>query len=135
MFQRYAGASTFCGVAGAGKRAQCHAMEAVPEGNDQFAARHLARQLDRGFDGIGARRSGEHHAIIELARFQDQRFECLQEIRLCISMEIKGMSDAIVCDIISQRCLRSEEHTSELQSLMRISYAALRLKTKTSNKC
>src|SRR3546814_6947521 len=28
-------------------------------------------------------------------------------------------------------CLRSEEHTSELQSLMRISYAVLRLKTKT----
>src|SRR3546814_9974174 len=27
---------------------------------------------------------------------------------------------------------RSEEHTSELQSLMRISYAALRLKTKTN---
>src|SRR3546814_5779419 len=99
---------------------------------------------------MGARRSGEHHAIIERARFQDQRFECLQEIRICISMEIKGMSDAIVCDIISQRCLqdrvimtivqrrtarqeiqiaaavavmRSEEHTSELQSLMRISYA------------
>src|SRR3546814_16507890 len=71
MVQRYAGAATFCGVAGAGKRAQGHAMEAVAEGNDQFAARHLASQLDRGFDGIGARRSGEHHALIELARYQD----------------------------------------------------------------
>src|SRR3546814_1356997 len=29
---------------------------------------------------------------------------------------------------------RSAEHTSELQSLMRISYAVFRLKTKTSNK-
>src|SRR3546814_7340155 len=28
---------------------------------------------------------------------------------------------------------RSEEHTSELQSLMRISYAVFRLKTKTNN--
>src|SRR3546814_4331968 len=30
------------------------------------------------------------------------------------------------------RCLRSEEHTSELQSLMRISYAVFCLKTKTT---
>src|SRR3546814_3174902 len=29
-----------------------------------------------------------------------------------------------------RRCLRSEEHTSELQSLMRISYAVFCLKTK-----
>src|SRR3546814_5217156 len=31
-------------------------------------------------------------------------------------------------------CRRSEEHTSELQSLMRISYAVFCLKTKTRNK-
>src|SRR3546814_1555441 len=30
-------------------------------------------------------------------------------------------------------CSRSEEHTSELQSLMRISYAVFCLKTKTNN--
>src|SRR3546814_2875137 len=33
----------------------------------------------------------------------------------------------------SQCCLRSEEHTSELQSLMRISYAVFCLKKKTDN--
>src|SRR3546814_7412738 len=32
------------------------------------------------------------------------------------------------------RCLRSEEHTSELQSLMRISYAVFCLKKKTTRK-
>src|SRR3546814_2046738 len=32
------------------------------------------------------------------------------------------------------RCLRSEEHTSELQSLMRISYAVFCLKKKKKNK-
>src|SRR3546814_3654958 len=32
-------------------------------------------------------------------------------------------------------CLRSEEHTSELQSLMRISYAVFCLKKKTKRKC
>src|SRR3546814_8108501 len=35
---------------------------------------------------------------------------------------------------ILQLLLRSEEHTSELQSLMRISYAVFCLKKKTSNK-
>src|SRR3546814_8090451 len=35
---------------------------------------------------------------------------------------------------IAARCLRSEEHTSELQSLMRISYAVFCLKKKKKNK-
>src|SRR3546814_1453860 len=35
--------------------------------------------------------------------------------------------------IISRRLLRSEEHTSELQSLMRISYAVFCLKKKTQS--
>src|SRR3546814_8378307 len=34
----------------------------------------------------------------------------------------------------ARRCLRSEEHTSELQSLMRISYAVFCLKQKKQNK-
>src|SRR3546814_6576079 len=33
------------------------------------------------------------------------------------------------------RCWRSEEHTSELQSLMRISYAVFCLKKKTKKQC
>src|SRR3546814_9613785 len=41
----------------------------------------------------------------------------------------RGMETAIAVLLI-----RSEEHTSELQSLMRISYAVLRLKTKTQKK-
>src|SRR3546814_6954690 len=36
------------------------------------------------------------------------------------------------CDGIGEEQLRSEEHTSELQSLMRISYAVFCLKKKTS---
>src|SRR3546814_7201288 len=35
---------------------------------------------------------------------------------------------------ISEKDVRSEEHTSELQSLMRISYAVLCLQTKTKTK-
>src|SRR3546814_21100709 len=69
MVQRYAAAATFCGVAGAGQRAQGHAMEAVAEGHDPFAARHLARHLDQGFDGIGSSPSGSHTSITELTPF------------------------------------------------------------------
>src|SRR3546814_4398880 len=37
-----------------------------------------------------------------------------------------------VCDGHGRPLIRSEEHTSELQSLMRTSYAVLRLKKKTN---
>src|SRR3546814_3601464 len=38
--------------------------------------------------------------------------------------------DALDCDMVVNKDLRSEEHTSELQSLMRISYAVFCLKKK-----
>src|SRR3546814_1132738 len=38
-----------------------------------------------------------------------------------------------VDDLLERHLLRSEEHTSELQSLMRISYAVFCLKKKTKN--
>src|SRR3546814_5364059 len=51
--------------------------------------------------------------------------------RYRLSRERKCLVDLLVhvADQIAQR-IRSEEHTSELQSLMRISYAVLCLKTK-----
>src|SRR3546814_8062785 len=45
--------------------------------------------------------------------------------------EATGISNRVVVDWRQQR---SEEHTSELQSLMRISYAVFCLKKKTENK-
>src|SRR3546814_5877606 len=42
------------------------------------------------------------------------------------------VSNEIVQDPIDQQYYRSEEHTSELQSLMRISYAVFCLKKKTN---
>src|SRR3546814_4036068 len=38
----------------------------------------------------------------------------------------------LIVDQFADRCFRSEEHTSELQSLMRISYAVFCLKKKTN---
>src|SRR3546814_9575128 len=41
--------------------------------------------------------------------------------------------DQVYAQLNEQRVSRSEEHTSELQSLMRISYAGFRLKKKTTH--
>src|SRR3546814_1517145 len=54
-------------------------------------------------------------------------------------VKIQGWGDAaeareIVAQSIARAKGRSEEHTSELQSLMRISYAVFCLKTKTKRK-
>src|SRR3546814_8997890 len=43
---------------------------------------------------------------------------------------VKAQSHTICRDRRARRCARSEEHTSELQSLMRISYAVFCLKKK-----
>src|SRR3546814_973361 len=44
-----------------------------------------------------------------------------------------GLGDGLRLVIYDQRGIRSEEHTSELQSLMRISYAVFCLKIKNQN--
>src|SRR3546814_3571773 len=50
---------------------------------------------------------------------------------------VEGSDDPILpidgMGALDQRAKRSEEHTSELQSLMRISYAVFCLKTKNTN--
>src|SRR3546814_4267296 len=48
-------------------------------------------------------------------------------------VERRGAVWGRLCDLRAWRC-RSEEHTSELQSLMRISYAVFCLKKKTKRK-
>src|SRR3546814_14356564 len=44
-----------------------------------------------------------------------------------------AFQDCLVCDLDSKSWFRSEEHTSELQSLMRISYAVFCLKKKNNH--
>src|SRR3546814_5228247 len=47
---------------------------------------------------------------------------------------LSSLHAGFLADSTCSRCHRSEEHTSELQSLMRISYAVFCLKKKTDNK-
>src|SRR3546814_2853904 len=78
-------------------------------------ARHLQRLLRRGDHGL----RGDGLARQHLARKRHRRRE----------VEIVGEADHV-----GHRQLRSEEHTSELQSLMRISYAVFCLKKKNTTR-
>src|SRR3546814_7365374 len=54
---------------------------------------------------------------------------------LCTVCSLRSQTESLtaillISDVTSTRCIRSEEHTSELQSLMRISYAVFCLKKK-----
>src|SRR3546814_10853407 len=48
-------------------------------------------------------------------------------------MDVLHSGDHVLVGSFDRRLVRSEEHTSELQSLMRISYAVFCLKKKTKN--
>src|SRR3546814_8233966 len=67
--------------------------------------------------------------------FSQQRLRHRRETRLQSSLHTKRSLDWSARDLLFEGGLRSEEHTSELQSLMRISYAVFCLKKKkTTNK-
>src|SRR3546814_2725259 len=99
------------------------------------------------------RKPGRHHQIIG-REFELEPRRLLDEIEILLDeiedrklsqidllrprerkQQIKRPLPAVDIDrqrvVIHRRDGRSEEHTSELQSLMRISYAVLRLKKKT----
>src|SRR3546814_7720839 len=44
--------------------------------------------------------------------------------------DIEGVGESLIAELVERERLRSEEHTSELQSLMRISYAVFGLQKK-----
>src|SRR3546814_4276175 len=79
------------------------------------------------FDGAPARsvEDGETHVAAELdLGFEVERIgRCVgrEHLRIAMSVDLEARASERVC-------IRSEEHTSELQSLMRISYAVFCLK-------
>src|SRR3546814_4682502 len=68
-----------------------------------------------------------HHVSIDQRRKTEMRREA-------ILADIDAMREAAFDHPPAKRALRSEEHTSELQSLMRISYAVFCLKKKNKQK-
>src|SRR3546814_2275161 len=57
----------------------------------------------------------------------------LGSFTLCLVSNAAGLFRLLGCRKVSRSAFRSEEHTSELQSLMRISYAVFCLKKKKKN--
>src|SRR3546814_5910077 len=81
---------------------------------------------DRTFDvGIA-----EQHAVTFAAGLAAQGYRPFCAI---YSTFLQRAYDQVVHDVAIQNLPRSEEHTSELQSLMRISYAVFCLKKKTKH--
>src|SRR3546814_4715260 len=74
-----------------------------------------------GFAGTGSRASGTGALLHQLAH----------DKRGALRILANEGPDQIGARLIARRGLRSEEHTSELQSIMRTSYAVSCLKKKT----
>src|SRR3546814_4035768 len=71
------------------------------------------------------------------ARHSPRRVFLCQSLQLRPSLTLTGSNDPVNPDLVRKKIMartRSEEHTSELQSLMRISYAVFCLKKQIKNK-
>src|SRR3546814_4628208 len=69
-----------------------------------------------------------HEVVTALARQSPRR-----KVTVNIEANLVAEADPGLLRVALENLLRSEEHTSELQSLMRISYAVFCLKKKTNN--
>src|SRR3546814_2718619 len=88
-------------------------------------ALHFAHEPDRVIaEASRVLRGGGHLLVVDFAPHEDE------ELRALAAHARLGFSDAQIRGWFASAGLRSEEHTSELQSLMRISYAVFCLKQK-----
>src|SRR3546814_1404074 len=117
----------------------------ISDWSSDVCSSDLARQLlegHAGTDGLGARAENLHVAVVEqhqpvLAVEQsDGRGEMLDGLQQQIlRLEGHAPGAVLVGKVAPGAAVRSEEHTSELQSLMRISYAVFCLKKQKAIIC
>src|SRR3546814_7990727 len=74
---------------------------------------------------------GELQGLVSTLENEARRAEFLDNLRALIASQPTEQAKAKEAPGLIAGATRSEEHTSELQSLMRISYAVFRLKQKT----
>src|SRR3546814_2933933 len=79
--------------------------------------------------GAGEAAAQSQSRIKDVADFEGVRDNLLVGYGLVVGLN--GTGDDLDSAVFTRESLRSEEHTSELQSLMRISYAVFCLKKKT----
>src|SRR3546814_8497463 len=93
---------------------------------------HAGRKLP-GIDHINARSRRRHRdSTSEEKRDARHASAACREVRCFAAVDFRHLARARLAQAENVR--RSEEHTSELQSLMRISYAVFCLKKKTKTK-
>src|SRR3546814_3961744 len=101
---------------------------------ERFAARlrvHLLRVVRAGADHIMGVVAGLYQHAFDLREIADLRSHPLGEVDQRLALIFGGIFLGVGVENCAFR--RSEEHTSELQSLMRISYAVFCLKKKIKN--
>src|SRR3546814_4240624 len=82
---------------------------------------------------VDADAAGAHFQIFEAGGASDDVGRCMHGVRLGLRVRRRRLRRGVWCVVPVQHVqslLRSEEHTSELPSLMRISYAVFCLKKK-----
>src|SRR3546814_2248165 len=80
-------------------------------------------------------RSPSHiHSVAQIDAVLQPRLERAEHLRPALAVAVGGAERALILAPAFFGDLRSEEHTSELQSLMRISYAVFCLKKKKITK-
>src|SRR3546814_9820015 len=119
-----------------------------------FKSTVAQREMSRRFQPVVDLRTRKPHHYEVLVRFDGEKspYEMIKfaesmhlvhemDLAICESViqwlgQTQGRGDAVVAVNLSAQSLenRSEEHTSELQSLMRISYAVFCLKKKRATK-
>src|SRR3546814_8308328 len=103
-----------------------HALQAVARGGAVISLPHLApRRLEvERLQGLGLEHLRHAVGLVEVVGLQALRQRRLGAGNGTLRLFPRGRA-------VQQRRMRSEEHTSELQSLMRISYAVFCLQKKT----
>src|SRR3546814_9778273 len=96
----------------------------------------LLRDMERALLGSGG--FAEASGVVRIGAGEIAAASCLPPFVAALKEEMPGVGLEIEIDLTAnliQQLLtgRSEEHTSELQSLMRISYAVFCLQTQTLN--
>src|SRR3546814_7863291 len=102
---------------------------------DQLVASDFDQSVPR--PGIESRRFGVEdylsHLTIQSGPYRARKQEAMARIWRCVSLFGRPVSITKSARArLTRSGVRSEEHTSELQSLMRISYAVFCLKKKTN---
>src|SRR3546814_5026112 len=97
---------------------------------DVATARHAVAEGKLDMVGMTRAHLADPHIVNKIAAGREQEIRPCVGATYCLDRLYEGHE--ALC--IHNPATRSEEHTSELQSLMRISYAVLFLKKKTHNK-